>query len=276
MNPPSTDPQAVKLSASFYNLLLASYPTRFRQEYGPHMLQVFRDCCRKAYQNGGLPRMLWLWALTFFDYLQSVIEEHTQRGVHMNKEKFIRLSGWALIVGAFAWVLGFAAGNIQEYNPYNALSRPFEKYFQYLVGSEEILIPAALILILVGILGLYQRYTEQAGRLGRSGLVITISGSVIALLAYALMLFTKIEYFWLGLILGMPLSFSGIAIFGISALKSRFLSQLNFTPLMIGLCGLPAVFGLGDALFVVTGIGFLMLGYMLQSDTREKPQPAAG
>ncbi len=51
MNTPATDPQAVKLSASFYNLLLASYPTRFRQEYGPHMLQVFRDCCRKAYQH---------------------------------------------------------------------------------------------------------------------------------------------------------------------------------------------------------------------------------
>ena len=89
MNFPSTDPQAVKLSASFYNLLLASNPTRFCQEYGPHMLQVFRDCCQKAYQSGGLPGMLWLWAHTFFDYLQSVIEEHSQRGVHMNKEKCI-------------------------------------------------------------------------------------------------------------------------------------------------------------------------------------------
>ena len=112
MNPPTTDPQAVKLSASFYNLLLATYPTRFRQEYRLHMLQVFRDCCRKANQTDGLPGMLWLWTHTFFDYLQSVIEEHSQRGVHMNKEKFIRLSGWALIVGAFAWVLGWAINDI--------------------------------------------------------------------------------------------------------------------------------------------------------------------
>lgn len=276
MNHPATDPQTVKLSASFYNLLLATYPARFRQEYGPHMLQVFRDCCRKANQTGGLSGMLWLWALTFFDYLQSVIEEHSQRGVHMNKEKFIRLSGWAMIVGAFAWVLGFAAGNIQEYNPYNALSRPLERYFQYLVGSEVILIPAAFILILVGILGLYLRYAEQAGRLGRSGLVIAISGSGIALLAYALMLSTKIEYFWLGLMLGMLLSFIGLIIFGITALRNRLLPRWKLTPVLTGFCGILSISGLGP-LFLLTGVGLFILGYLLHSDPGIiSMQPAAG
>jgi len=276
MNPSTTDPQAVKLSASFYNLLLASYPTRFRQEYGPHMLQVFRDCCRKAYQTGGLSGMLWLWALTFFDFLQSIIEEHSQRGVYMNKEKFIRLSGWALIVGAFAWVLGFAAGNIQEYNPYNALTRPLERYFQYLVGSEVILIPAALILILVGSLGLYLRYAGQAGRLGRSGLVIAIVEGVIALVAYALMLFTKFEYFWFGLILGMLLTFGGIILFGVAALRNRLLPRWKLTPVITGFCGILSISGLSP-LFLLTGVGLFILGYLLQSDPGIiSPQPATG
>jgi hypothetical protein len=176
----------------------------------------------------------------------------------MNKEKYIHLIGWSLIVGAFAWVLGFAAGKIQEYNPYNALSRPVERYFQYLVGSEEILLPAALILILVGILGLYLRYVEQAGRLGRSGLVIAMIGSVSAFIAYVALIFTQIEYFWLGLIVGLLLTFGGITTFGVKALKSRFLPRFYFTPAMLGLCGLPAGFGLGDILFIVTGIGFFI------------------
>ena len=113
MNTPLTEPRAVNLSASLYRLLLAKYPSHFRHKYGPHVLQVFRDCCRMAYRTGGLPGIFWLWALTSFDYLQSLIEEHSQRGVHMNKVKFIRLSGWALIVGVFAWELGFAGTRIE-------------------------------------------------------------------------------------------------------------------------------------------------------------------
>jgi hypothetical protein len=173
------------------------------------MLQVFRDCCRKAYQTGGLPGMLWLWALTFFDYLQSVIEEHSQRGVHMNKVKLIRLSGWALIVGAFAWVLGWAINDIQQNNPYNAFTLSLGKYVGYLYGSVQFLIPSAIFLTSLGILGLYLRYSKQAGRLGRSGLVIALGGGATALLTYGLEIFTQFENAWYGFVIVFLLTFAG-------------------------------------------------------------------
>jgi hypothetical protein len=65
--PSSSDPALVTFSALTYRLLLMFYPTRFRREYGPHMAQVFRDCCLKTYRQYGPPGMLSLWALTLFD-----------------------------------------------------------------------------------------------------------------------------------------------------------------------------------------------------------------
>ena len=99
-NVATSDPQLVTLSAVVYKLLLIFYPTRFRQEYGPHMAQVFRDSCLKTYCQSGMSGFVLLWALTLFDWFKTVIEEQTQRGTEMTRTKFIRLSGWALMLAA--------------------------------------------------------------------------------------------------------------------------------------------------------------------------------
>jgi hypothetical protein len=276
MNKPLIDSRAVNLSASLYRLFLETYPTHFRQEYGPHMLQVFRDCCRKAYRTGGLPGMLWLWALTFFDYLQSVIEEHSQRGVHMNKQKFIRLSGWAFIVGAFAWVLGWAINDIQYNNPYNAFTFSLGKYVGYLYGSVQFLLPSALFLTTLGFLGLYLRYSKLAGKLGRIGLVMGLGGGATALLTYGLEIFTQFEYAWYGFVIVFILTFSGLIIFGIAVVENRLLPRWKVIPVLTGLCGILSISGLAP-LILLTGVGFFMLGYLLQSDPGIiSPQPATG
>jgi hypothetical protein len=47
------------LSASerVYRLLLFVYPPAYRREYGPPMIQAYRDLCRNSYrQRGGLCR----------------------------------------------------------------------------------------------------------------------------------------------------------------------------------------------------------------------------
>ena len=270
MNTQLIDSRAVNLSATLYRLLLETYPTHFRQEYGPHMLQVFRDCCRKAYRTGGLPGMLWLWALTFFDYLQSLIEEHTQRGVHMNKTKFIRLSGWAFIVGAFAWVLGWAVNDIQYNNPYNAFTFSLGKYVGYLYASVQILVPAAIILTIVGMLGLYLRHAEQAGRLGRSGLIIALAAGVTAVLSFSLEIFMQFEYAWIGVGITILLIFIGLTIFGIAVLRNRVLPRWKFTPILTGICGVLTISGLGP-LFLLTSVGLFALGYQLQLDPSREP-----
>jgi hypothetical protein len=57
------------------------------------MVQVFRDCCLRSYRLHGLPGMLNLWIHTLLDYFKSVVEEYMQKGIHMSKSTFIRLSG---------------------------------------------------------------------------------------------------------------------------------------------------------------------------------------
>jgi hypothetical protein len=292
VKPEAADPQAVSLSVSLYALLLAAYPTRFRREYGPHMAQVFRDCSLKAYRTGGLPGMLWLWVLTFFDYLNSMIEEHSQRGVHMTKTKFIRLSGWAFILGAFAWILGWSTGGIQPYNPYDAYSRPIDRYLGYFYNSGEVLVPSALILITLGVLGLYLRYAGQAGRLGKSGLAVAMIGCVVDLSAMVVSLIgIEADYLWGMLMLGIFLTFSGIILFGVAALKTRFLPRWSLTPIFTGLW-FPLGFLVsviyepltGETLdspwlllpvFLFSGIGLFALGYLLQSDSSAEALPAA-
>ena len=70
------------------------------------MAQVFRDVCLRDYQRGGAHGMATLWARTSLDLLRTTVEEHIERGVEMNRDKFVRWSGWALIAGAVLFAVG--------------------------------------------------------------------------------------------------------------------------------------------------------------------------
>ena len=73
--PSSPDPLLVRLSISCYRLLLGFFPARFRCEYSPHMVQIFRDSCLTTYRRTGSPGLVPLWAYTFFDWFKIMIEE---------------------------------------------------------------------------------------------------------------------------------------------------------------------------------------------------------
>jgi hypothetical protein len=49
--------------------------------------------------------MLALWAVTLLDFARSVVEAHLRREANMTKDSFIRLSGWALVLGGLAFAL---------------------------------------------------------------------------------------------------------------------------------------------------------------------------
>jgi hypothetical protein len=51
------------------------------------MLQVFRDCCRRALREAGPPGCWHSVGRTMLDTVQTALEEHVQRGVDMSKEK---------------------------------------------------------------------------------------------------------------------------------------------------------------------------------------------
>lgn len=50
MTPPA-ERRPLALSQRVYGALLRAYPRGFRQSYGPVMAQLFRDCCRDAYER---------------------------------------------------------------------------------------------------------------------------------------------------------------------------------------------------------------------------------
>jgi hypothetical protein len=66
----------VAVSERLYRRLLGAYPAAFRHQYGAQMTQVFRDCCRAAYQRSGARGVLRLWIPTFGDLVRNAIAEH--------------------------------------------------------------------------------------------------------------------------------------------------------------------------------------------------------
>jgi hypothetical protein len=68
--------RAVSYSVRLYRALLALYPQAHRREYGPLMVQVFRDMCRDAWHTGGHRALAGLWARTVIDLLRTATGEH--------------------------------------------------------------------------------------------------------------------------------------------------------------------------------------------------------
>jgi len=65
-------------SHRLYTLLLAAYPSTFRQEYGALMAQVFRDRCREVARQRSGVGLLSLWQETLLDLVRTVTTEHLE------------------------------------------------------------------------------------------------------------------------------------------------------------------------------------------------------
>jgi hypothetical protein len=61
-----------------FHLLLLSYPRDFRREFGPEMVQVFRDCYRAAARNHGPLGVFRLLLHTIIDLLRTAPREHLE------------------------------------------------------------------------------------------------------------------------------------------------------------------------------------------------------
>jgi hypothetical protein len=65
-------------SHRLYALLLAAYPSTFRQEYGALMAQVFRDRCREVARQPRGVGLLRLWKETLLDLAKTATTEHLE------------------------------------------------------------------------------------------------------------------------------------------------------------------------------------------------------
>ncbi len=82
----------LSLSDGVYRLLLAAYPKAFRHRYAAPMAQVFRDTCRLAYQQSGVPGVMRLWLPAVGDFVSNALAERIQEVLPMTSEPRVVLS----------------------------------------------------------------------------------------------------------------------------------------------------------------------------------------
>jgi hypothetical protein len=226
------EPWSVVFSLSLYRALLAVYPSEFRQEYGGPMLQVFGDCCRRALREVGLAGLLPLWGRTALDTVQTAVEQHSQRGVDMSKEKFVKLAGWALVLGGLAISLGWMASSRPEYNPFNALSLQVDRYAN---AAGVPLIFLGLLLLSVGVAGLLARFGRAAGGFGRLSLGLGAVFGVVSAVGVVGLGIKDSDPWWSMFFWGLTFQFLGVALFGVVCLQRRLLGRWNGLPLLAGM-----------------------------------------
>jgi hypothetical protein len=145
-----------------YRLLLCVYPPAFRREYGPSMIQVYRDLCRDRCRQGGLGGLVPLWARLLTDLATSAIGQHLEAlregGWIMTKTEHTR----AIVIAVLPLVLWLVLGAV---NP-----RFAGRMFADSSAQPWGWIMSAAVLILVTLAYLAQRKALRVGeRLEPSG-----------------------------------------------------------------------------------------------------------
>jgi hypothetical protein len=285
----ATDPHSIVLSVQFYRMVLSAYPAGFRREYGEPMVQAFRDSARQANRNGGGMALLSLWGRILIDSIQTIFEEHLQGVTHMTREKFIRLSGWALILGSLMILVGWLAESRPEYNPYDYRSLTIDRYANL---AAVPLISLGIAFTSLGMIGLWIRHGRGVGEFGRTSLGFGIlSGFVSAVGAAGLAVYDS-DPWWSMFFLGWGLQSLFLALFGWANLRRKLLPRWNGLPFLTGIwmpffilisilyeqvtgswLELPDAILL--ALFLVVSGGLAGIGYLLQSPANQT-SPAPG
>jgi hypothetical protein len=277
MGATKSDPRSISLSKNLYHLLLAVYPTAFRQEYGSLMVQVFTDRAREMVRRNGAQGLLSWWVRTLFDMLATAIEQHSQKGVDMSKEKFIKLSGWSMALGSLLIGLGLLASSRPEYLEYDIYSQPVDRYLNVL---DLPLFIIGMLLVCLGLAGMIVRYGQAAGGAGRAFLVLAILSGMVSSAGGLGLGIVDSDPWWSMFFLGATAVFLCLALFGVVCLQRPVLQRWKALPLvtMIGL-PLSVVLAMGmtpelpgavfTVMMVVSLVGLAGLGYLLQDGRRE-------
>jgi hypothetical protein len=268
----------VTLSLLVYRLLLAAYPAEFRREYGPHMFQVFGDCCRRAARRGGPAGVLGLWTVTLLDFGRSLVEAHLNRETTMTRDAFIRICGWALVLGGLTFAL-FWSDIVLDGPVFGTSSTGLRKQLQ----SASYL--GSAVCLALGMLGLSLQFGHPVGR------VVILSGAAAALLTIPVGYAQEagqIHPVWLYVLPGLW----SLCLIVVGAMSLRQATEMreggllllagSGWPLALAAYvlddfapGLPThiLMPFGLAGFTVVAVGFGLLGYRLMAG-RRGPVPA--
>lgn len=248
------------------------------------MAQVFRDRCLNTYRQSGPPGVFALWALTLSDWFKTVLEEQLNRGTEMTRIKFIRLSGWGLILAAVALLLTFLPESDEILDGlYQIFGAPTVSTQHNLVhslaaGVRSLPFPIAILLITLGLVGLRAHYGERSGTAGKMALgagILCGAASFVSSIWMARPI-TNIL---------MAFMFAGLFVFGLAALRVKPMRRGNGLPALAGLwwpllvilaCVFPQFMQrLGPVvplwfsftIFSAMSLSLALLGYMLHADT---------
>lgn len=198
----------------------------------------------------------------------------------MTRSKFIRLSGWSLMLGAVTFfvfiLLEFLANDV--YTPYGTMGS--YAGFGFLVS-----VWVTPILFGVGLLGMRTRYGDEVGSFGKNVLLVgAIAGPLINIIGITVPQIGSRG--WLLPFTGNAVLLACLSIFGISALSAKPLSRWNSLPFIAGVWY--PVFMILILFFEVTGapqtplaspafiiiplqcVLLVLLGYILQADVLEE------
>ena len=264
----------VKFSVRVYQTLLFAYPTKFQQKYGSEMVQVFQDCCLRALRRGGTNGIVRLWTITLLDLIQSVVSEHAQKEVEMKKEmkpQDFEGAGVALIAGGVLFLIAMSL---------LAMNAPS------LWGlSFMLIVYLSMPLLVVGLLGVRNRYGEKVGGFGKNILLV---GIILGPLTSVILLLGNILPNWMVAFSGHAVLFACLTLFGFVALYKRPLPRWNVVPIIAGVWYpimllfysftrnildskvLPPISVNVALLFGIQGVALAALGYILKSDVREE------
>ena len=143
-----------------------------------------------------------------------------------------------------------------------------------------------MVLITLGLLGIYLRYKAHMNYFGRLALLATLLGAGIMSLGWLFTL-TSSNRFWSVFMVGWLIQLAGQSVFGGFAVTTRLLPKWNFalligsafplTVVVLGLRSAPTDSGVSWAAFVILlliSVGWLLTGWALNSQPDTLIQPA--
>jgi len=253
---PSNDAQLLEISQRVFTRMLVLYSREYRQEYGPQMAQLFKDCSRGAVGHGGAAALLTLWTATLLDLFKTAFEEHFKELTHMSKEKFTRLGGWALIVGALLLLPLLGLGDLENW------LGSWSAYINVGLG------PLCMLLLATGTLALRNAYGSEASATGKAALGFSVIAAVVAGVgAVGLGLVLRGEIWWTLFFIGYMLHLLGIGLFGVTCIQKKALPGLNWLLAAgglamptLGIVSIVIQFDVG-MLVTIVSIGLALLAY---------------
>jgi hypothetical protein len=265
----------IALSERAYHALLIFYPADYRREYGPLMVQVFRDVCRDTYHSQGLAGIAFWWCATLLDLTLSAIEQRRKVRIEMSRSAFVQLAGILLIVGGFCT----AVAAFSQFQP--------DDHYTY-YGIYQVLLwllAPGFLLTGLGCFGLALRYDQALGAPGRWTLYL--SGFGMLVMAVGIVATSIQDSLWNIWMAGGILHTVGLTAFGLLHVRKPTLPIFRALPLQIAAGWLVMWMGilrtssqtttnlLSFLIFVGMGLAWLAIGLAVQRQQRNAALAAA-